>query len=426
MPLLRILGGGREVGRAAYLLIDKKHGLLLDYGINFDEEDHPRFPLHVRPLDLAGLIISHAHLDHVGAAPLLYITGKLPVYVTKPTLDIARLLINDFLKISGYYIDYDITEFENMASHAIMVDYGVEYNIEDYTVLMTSAGHILGSMMTYIETPSGHSLLYTGDVNTINTWTLSAAELWPKKVYTIIIESTYGSRKHPPRYLVEKQLVEAIDEVISSGGTVLIPAFSVGRSQEILSLVQVELPHVEVYIDGMSREITNIYLKYRNLLRDPTLFERVVENTYFVRGWSDRRRIWKKECVIISSAGMLKGGPSLYYLKKLGSSSKNAVFLVSYQAPNTPGHRILESGFLEELGLEKIKARLQWFDLSSHAGRDGLLALIERYKSSLKNVVIIHGEPDSVEFLANVITDRLGEDVRVFTPSNGVEVELID
>lgn len=424
MVFLKILGGGGEVGRAAILVSDRGKKILLDYGVNFDEEDHPQFPLHVRPIDLSALIISHAHLDHIGAAPLIYITGKVPLFVTKPTLDISRLLIADFIKISGYYIDYDISEFNNMVLNAVPVEYGCEYEINGFTLVPTNAGHILGSMITYLETLSGQVLLYTGDVNTISTWTLTGADLWPKKVDTLIIETTYGDRKHPPRHLVEKKLVDAIEEVIDSNGTVLIPAFSVGRSQEVISLIQIELPYVEVYVDGMSREITNIYLKHKNFLRDPRLFEKVVENTYFVKGWSDRRKIWRKPCVIIASAGMLKGGPSVYYLKKIGDNPKNAVFLVSYQAPNTPGHILFSNGGIEEYGITKLKARLQWFDLSSHAGKDSLLSIIERYKHTLKNIVLIHGETDTIEVFSRIITEYFGEDINIYTPLNGDTIEL--
>lgn len=424
MVVLKILGGGLEVGRSAYLVSDNGKNFLLDYGINFDEEDHPQFPLHVRPIDLSGIAISHAHLDHIGAAPLLYITGNPPVFITKPTLDIARYLINDFLKISGYYVDYDVNEFENLVLNSIVLEYGEDREVDGFKIIMTSAGHILGSSMVYLETPSDHRILYTGDVNNINTWTLTGAELWPLKVDTLIIESTYGSRKHPPRYLVENQLIEAVEEVIDSRGTVLIPAFSVGRSQEVMSLIQTELPHVEVYLDGMTRDITSIYLKHKKFLRDPSLFEKVVENTNFVRGWSDRRKIWRKPCVIIASAGMLKGGPSLYYIKKIGDNPRNAVFLVSYQAPGTPGHHILEKGGFEELGYPKLQARLQWFDLSSHAGKDGLLWIIKRYKDVLKNIVIIHGEEESVKTFSKLIREELGEDVNIYTPSNGEEIVL--
>jgi putative mRNA 3-end processing factor len=423
--VLRILGGGGEVGRAAYLVIDNDKKFLLDYGVNFDEEDHPQFPLHVRPIELDGLAITHAHLDHIGAAPLLYITGNPPVHVTRPTLDIGRFLINDFLKLNAYFIDYDIEEYNSLVSNAVPVEYGVEYEAGNYTLIFTDAGHILGSGMVYLETPSGHRILYTGDVNTVQTWTLRKAELWPLRVDTLIIESTYGSTKHPPRHMSEKRLVDAVDEVISSGGTVLIPAFSVGRSQEVMCLIQAELPYVDVYMDGMSREITSLYLKYKKYLRDPGLFEKAVENTYFIRGWQDRRKAWKSSSVIISSAGMLKGGPSVYYLRKIASEEKNAVFLVSYQAPNSPGHKLLEDGVYEAFGLtEPIKARLEWFDLSSHAGRDGLLSIMSRYKHTLKNVVIVHGEPDSIRVLMDYAKKLLGEDINIYAPLNGEEIIL--
>ncbi|WFO75683.1 MBL fold metallo-hydrolase [Desulfurococcaceae archaeon MEX13E-LK6-19] len=422
---IKVLGSGGEVGRAAIYVRDtvKKKGILLDYGVNFDEEGRPQFPEHIRPVDVAAVVVSHAHLDHIGAVPMLYISARPLSIMTKPTQVIGEILIKDFMKLSGYYIDYEEGEVQAMMDNSLLLDYGEDVDVNDYNILVTSAGHILGSMITYLTTPSGHKIMYTGDINTIQTWTLSKAELWPYKVDTLIIESTYGGVKHPPRYLVEKKLVEAVEEVINDGGTVLIPAFSVGRSQEVISLLAAELPHVPVYLDGMSREITEIYLRNKKFLRDPDMFRRAVENTRFIRGWEDRRKAWKRPCVIVSSAGMLKGGPALYYLKKLGSNEKNAVFLVSYQSLDSPGHMILEKGEIEELGI-KIKARLQWFDLSSHAGRDGLLNIVVHYRHTLKNIVIIHGEDSSRNYLANKIREELGDDINIYTPSNGETITV--
>ena len=424
---VKVLGGGGEVGRAAIFIAedDQRRGILLDYGINFDEEGRPQFPEHIRPIDITAIIASHAHLDHIGAIPQLYISARPLLITTKPTLDIGEILLKDFLKISGYYVDYEEPEIKTARESAITIDYGEEYSIENYSILMTNAGHILGSGLTYITTPKGHRILYTGDVNTVQTWTLTKAELWPYKIDTLIIESTYGSVNHPPRHYVEYKLIEAVEEVIDNNGTVLIPAFSVGRSQEVISILAAELPHVQVYLDGMSREMTEIYLRNKKFLRDPGMFRKAVENTRFVKGWEQRRRIWKKPCVIVASAGMLKGGPALYYLKKLAEDPKNAVFLVSYQSPDSPGHQILEKGRLEDLGIE-IKARLQWFDLSSHAGRDGLLEIVYHYKHYLKNVIIIHGEDDSRNTLAKLVRENLGNDINVYTPRNGDEIVLSD
>ncbi|RLG84171.1 MAG: MBL fold metallo-hydrolase [Thermoprotei archaeon] len=422
---VRILGSGGEVGRAAIYVRDtsREKGILLDYGINFDEEGRPRFPEHIRPIDVAGIVVSHAHLDHVGAVPQLFISARPLTIMTKPTMDISEILIRDFMKISGYYIDYEEGEVSLMMEHSLLLDYGEEVEVDKYRVMLTSAGHILGSSLIYLETPSGHKILYTGDTNTIQTWTLTKAELWPMKIDTLIIESTYGNVIHPPRYETEKQLVDSIEEVIDNNGVVLIPAFSVGRSQEVISLVTAELPHVPVFLDGMSREITDIYLKNRKFLRDPEMFRKAVENTRFIRGWQDRRKVWRRPCVIVSSAGMLKGGPALYYLKKIADNPKNAVFLVSYQSPDSPGHEILETGRIEDLGLE-VKARLQWFDLSSHAGRDGLLEIMYHYRHSLKNIVIIHGEDESRVKLAEMAKMKIGEDINIYIPGNGEKLEL--
>jgi putative mRNA 3-end processing factor len=287
-----------------------------------------------------------------------------------------------------------------------------------------NAGHILGSSMIYLETPNGHRILYTGDVNTIQTWTLSGAELWPLKVDTLIIESTYGSRIHPPRFRVEKRFVSVVEEIISGGGVVLIPSFSVGRSQEVLTLLANELPYIDIYVDGMARDICAIYLEYQKYLRDPTLYIRALERVTFIKNARDRKKALSKPGVIIATAGMLKGGPSLHYLKKLADDSKNAVLLVSYQAPNSPGHKLLEEGGLEEVEVYFTKARLEWFDFSSHAGRDGLVDIAKSYSQTLRNIVVIHGDEESATGLAKAIKNTLGGDLNVVIPVNGDSITL--
>ncbi len=426
MPIeLRVLGSGGEVGRAGFFIKEngRSKGILLDYGVNFDEEGRPRFPEHIRPIEVAGVAVSHAHLDHIGAVPRLYISSSPLTLATKPTLEIGEVLIRDFMKLSGYYIDFEEAELRSMLDSSLSLDYGEEVDVEGYRVMFTNAGHILGSCLTYLETPGGHRIMYTGDTNTIQTWTLTKAELWPIKIDTLIIESTYGSVVHPPRHETERMLIDSIEEVLDNGGTVLIPAFSVGRSQEVISLITAELPHAPLYLDGMSREITDIYLRNKRFLRDPEMFRKAVENTRIIRGWQDRRKVWRRPGVIVSSAGMLKGGPALYYLKKIADNPRNAVFLVSYQSPDSPGHEILETGRIESLGLE-IKARLQWFDLSSHAGRDGLLEIVYHYRHSVKNIVIIHGEDESRYRLAELAREKLGQDINIAIPSNGEKLYL--
>ncbi|MEM4717232.1 MAG: MBL fold metallo-hydrolase [Desulfurococcaceae archaeon] len=421
---IKILGGGREVGRSAILVKEEYGSILLDYGVNFDERDVPQLPLHIRPIDITALVISHAHLDHVGAAPYLYITGNPKAISTKPTLDIARLLVIDFLRISSYYVDYEIREFDRLYSNTEFLKYGESTNIDGFEVRLYNAGHIIGSSLAYIETPRGEKILYTGDFNTIQTWTLSPSDTPLIEPTTIITEATYGSRNHPRRYIVEKKLIEVVEETVDRGGIVLIPAFSVGRTQEVLTMLYSQAPYIDIYVDGMSRDITEMYLKHKSFLRDPELFTKVVENVNFVVDSSMRRKIIKRPCVIIASAGMLKGGPALYYLKQIHSSPRNTIILVSYQAPSSNGHRILETGELLEQKIESIKARLEWLDLSSHAGRDDIVKFISRYKNTVRNIIIIHGNLDDSSQLGSKIKEQIGEDVNIHIPGNNEVVNL--
>ncbi|MEM1596498.1 MAG: MBL fold metallo-hydrolase, partial [Desulfurococcaceae archaeon] len=174
---LKILGGGREVGRSAVLLREPEGSILLDYGVNFDEKDIPQLPIHVRPVDISAVIVSHAHLDHIGAAPYLYITGNPKTIATKPTLDVAKLLVMDFLKLNSYYVDYELREFDKMYNNTEFLNYGESVDINGFNIKLFNAGHIIGSSIAYVETPRGEKVLYTGDFNTVQTWTLSSAEI---------------------------------------------------------------------------------------------------------------------------------------------------------------------------------------------------------------------------------------------------------
>lgn len=419
MVEIKILGGGREVGRVAVLVKDKSTSILLDYGVNFDEKDIPQLPLHIRPVEVDLVIISHAHLDHVGAAPRLYITGAPRVVSTKPTMDIARLLIIDFLRLNSYYLDYELREYDRMYNSTEFIDYGDSARVGDVDVRLYNAGHILGSSLVYLELPSGERALYTGDFNTIQTWTMSSADIPPHEPSIIIVESTYGSRNHPPRHLVEKRLVEIVEYTVDRGGVVLIPAFSVGRSQEVFTILQAQAPYLDIYVDGMSKDITEIYLKHKKFTRDPALFTRAVENVNFITDSSMRKKILRKPCVIVTPAGMLKGGPALYYLKHIYDNSRNSIILVSYQAINSNGHRLLENGLIEEIVSDKVKARVEWLDLSSHAGRDDIVKFISRYRNSVKDIVLIHGNIEDSGELSKAIKKEIGEDVKIHIPSNG-------
>ncbi|MCD6428446.1 MAG: MBL fold metallo-hydrolase [Desulfurococcales archaeon] len=419
---IRILGGGREVGRAAVAVGSDGKYVLLDYGINFDEKDIPQLPLHIRPNELVAVTISHAHLDHVGALPMLYTSAKIPAVMTRVTRELSKIMLSDFLKISGYYLPYEQVDVEVMLDNTIDLYYDAEASFGEYVIKLINAGHIPGSAMTLVEV-GGTRILYTGDVNTIDTRLVKGAFLDDIKADILITEGTYGNSIHPDREEIEKEFVESIREVIDEGGNVLIPAFSLGRSQEILLLLYEKLRWANVYYDGMIRVINDILVSHPEYLNKYDLLVRALREFRMVRNSGERRKIVKSEGnIIVSSAGMLKGGPAVYYLKKLMNDPNSAVFLVSYQGPTTPGRSLLENGYLTEGG-EQVRARVQWFDFSSHAGADGLIKLVKSVRG-LSKVILVHSEEETGLVFKEKLQEILSG-VDVYFPVNGDEL-LID
>ena len=413
---ITILGSGREVGRAAILVGSRgEKPLLMDYGVNFAEDDTPIFPGHVRPRDLAGVVITHSHLDHVGAAPSLFVSLTPSLVATPVTIEVSRLLLYDFIKLNGTHLPFDSYAVDNMVRTSTKVGYGEELKIGSYNVRLVDSGHIPGSAAVYVEA-DGERILYTGDLNNIETRLVGPSKLDGLKVDTLVVESTYGDSNHPPRKQTEERFVKAVREVVQGDGTVLVPAFSVSRGQELMMLLAENDCGAPVYIDGMIREIALIYHNYKEYIRRHDLLDEAIKNYVIVNGWRDRRKATRKPAVIVASAGMLKGGPSLYYFKKLAPSPENGVFLVSFQAPGTPGREILETGRYAEEDIE-VNARLEWFDFSSHIDQQGILRVVNGLKS-LKRVVLVHGEYKTQLVLKKKLEEELGVE-EVYIPENG-------
>ncbi|MCI2413841.1 MAG: MBL fold metallo-hydrolase [Candidatus Aramenus sp.] len=417
---IKVLGGGQEVGRAAIEVSNGQESVILDYGVNFNADDTPNFPLQESPSKVSAFIVSHAHLDHVGALPIYQISGSKPIYGTKLTREIAELIIKDFLKISGPRVPYEWVELRRAMDNFRTFKYNEEFQVGSFTVKTSSAGHIPGSAITLIKTEKG-DVAYTGDINLANTKLMKPAELEVMKSAKVIVtEATYGRFNHPERKNVVDEFYNSVMEVLEGGGTVLIPAFSLARSQEILAvLAERNIPY-PVYYDGMARTIMEIMMSSPEYLNDAESLRKAYDEFVYVRGWEDRNKAWKSNGVIVASAGMLKGGPAVYYFKKMADNPKNAIFLVSYQAENTPGRKLLELGKFSESS-PLLKARFQLFDFSSHAGKDKLMEILKA-SSSLEKVVIVHASPDSGQYFAEVVKQELGVEVKV--PENGEEIEV--
>ncbi|MBS7605453.1 MAG: MBL fold metallo-hydrolase [Candidatus Bathyarchaeia archaeon] len=411
---IKFLGGAKEVGRVAIAVKTDKAQVLLDYGVMLNHT--PGFPMHIPPKDVDAIIITHSHLDHSGAIPIFYISERKPVYGTRLNLEFTSLLIKDFIHLSSYYLPFEYIELNSMIRSYISINYREEIRIGDITLHLLNSGHLPGGASVIIEA-EGKRLLYTSDFNTIETRLLPKADQDYGVLDAVIIESTYATEDHTERKILEEKFVNEVTSVVESGGTVLVPAFSVGRAQEIACVLAAHHFEYPTAMDGMAREASRILMNYLEYLRDPKLFMEAMHMINWVDEWRERRKIAKKPGVIISPAGMLKGGPAPYYLQIIGKKSKNAVFFVGFQVPGTPGRELLERGRCVIDGkVRKVEAKVAFFDFSSHCGAKELKETIRMLKGKPK-VFTIHGAEGNCEKFAEWIRSEVG--LEAFSPNPG-------
>jgi putative mRNA 3-end processing factor len=418
-PQITFLGGTREVGRIAISVKTEKTQVLLDYGVMLNHK--PGFPMHVPPKDVDAVILTHSHLDHSGAVPIFYIHGKKQLYTNKLNLELTQILIADFIHLSSYYLPFEYLELKTMMRNNKHIDYGAEEQIGDIKLQLHNAGHTPGSASVLAEA-EGKRILYTGDFNTTDTRLLQGARMNYGNLDAVIMESTYADEDHTERTELEKHFVDEVTDVVERGGTVLVPAFGVGRSQEIACVLVAHHFEHPVTMDGMAREASTIMLNYREFLRDPKLFTDTMHSIDWVEGWRDRRKATKTPGVIISPAGMLKGGPAVFYTSKIGKRAHDAIFLVSYQIPGTPGKELLEKGVcLIDGKMRKVKARVEHFDFSSHCGASQLREAVKKLGGNPK-IFVVHGAEGNCELFAKWVKNELG--LEAAAPRTGDTVKL--
>jgi len=416
---LGFLGGTREVGRIAIAVKTEKTQILMDYGAMLDHE--PGFPMHVPPKDVDAIVLSHSHLDHSGAIPIFYMQGKKPLYTNRMSTELNQLLISDFIHLSSYYLPFEYLELKSMTQNSRHVDFNVEQKVGDISFQFRNAGHIPGSVQTLVEA-EGKRLLYTGDFNIVDTRLLEGAKMDYQDLDAVIIESTYANEEHTKRLELEKRFVDTCADVVEKGGIVLVPAFGVGRSQELACVLAAHHFEYPVTIDGMAREVSRVMMNYPQFLRDGRTFADAIHSTTWVEGWRDRRKATRTPGVIISPAGMLKGGPAMFYISKIGKKSDNAIFLVSYQIPGTPGKELMEKGLCVIDGkMRKVKANVQHFDFSSHCGAGELREALGRLGGKPK-VYVVHGAEGNCELLAKWAKTELG--LEATAPKTGDIVKI--
>jgi len=417
---IKVLGAAKEVGRSAFLVSSENSNILLDYGILLKRE--PEFPIHVKPKDIHAIVISHAHLDHSGNVPSLFLSSsRSQVIATAPTMDLSYLLINDMLKISGFYLPFENIEVENMVKNHTNLDFRTKHAINDLNITLFESGHVVGGSSIIVEC-KGKKIFYTGDINTRGSKLLRPADLDFEEIDLMIIESTYSQTNQKQRDQSEKELLEFAYDIVENDGTLFIPAFSVERSQEIACVFKAANFPYKVVMDGMALKVNEIISKYPEFLRDSELFKNAIENVEWIRDWKRRKQVVKQPCVIISPAGMLVGGSAIFYMQNLMNSDKNGIALVSYQGENTPGRILLENKTFKMNGkLKKCFAQVKQFEFSGHNSREELFEILDRVKGN-PTVLAVHGDNDVCVKFSEEISEKYGYES--FAPNAGDTYKL--
>jgi putative mRNA 3-end processing factor len=394
---------------------------VLDYGTNIQNVP-PTFP-HAVKGKVDAVFLSHPHLDHSGGLPIIAKSSHCPIYTLPVSKPLVQMLLNDSLKISrseSVPLPYNRADVDKTIKQFKAVEYRKPIIVGSTSAIAHDAGHIPGSMMTLLHMGNrekgydrskgskevgvkserrgneSKTLLYTGDFNTNDTRLIRGADTDLPEIDVLITESTYSDREHKDREAEEKRLIKSINATLANDGTAIVSNFAISRTQEVMLILDEYGIDYPLYVDGMAKKATTVINSYTQSLLDPTSLDRALRKLQYLANQQQRKRALKNPCVILTTSGMLNGGPVVWYLKKLHKDPRNLLVLTGFQVPGTPGHELLESGrFVHEGSDLKLNMRFERLDFSSHLGREELFAFVEQ--TSPKKVFCIHGD-DTLKF----------------------------
>ena len=406
------LGGGNEVGNVGVVLEDKtKNRLLLDYGIA--PTSPPRYPKEAPFVKNA--IITHSHVDHLGMAPWLPANYNTNLHGTELTAEISRMMWNDCYKISSiekYPLPWDKRDIDIAMDSWITHDFKDSWMQENWKLTLLNAGHIPGAGMLKVETDD-KNILFTGDFDTRNSPLTKGAK--PEDVDILFIEGTYGGRNHADQDLELSRFIDNVIRVTDNGGTVLIPAFANGRTQDMMMRLHQNCPELDVHIDGMGKRITKLHLEHNQFLRNPSALNDAWNWSKRVSSKSDRKKALEAD-VIISTSGMLQGGPAIWYLNRLRHNMENEIFFTGYQAKDTGGRKLQTKSRLDIFGKE-VNIPLNWekFSFSTHAGHKEITEFV--YSCDPQDVIIYHTDPNNSR--PHLVEELESNGINTHSPENG-------
>jgi len=412
---ITFLGACREVGRSAVLIESNKGDkLLLDYGVRFNSEE--RLPCDFNKENLKAIALTHSHIDHSGALPFIYKSISVPFFTNPISLAVTQVLINDMIRISNYSYPFGFKELNKLMQHTFFLkNYKRQKVTDDIFISFIDAGHIPGSVSILVEVDD-KKILYTGDINNQETnlvYPTNSIDI--PEIDVLITESTYALRNHPSRDDLEKKFVESVINVTDNGGKVVIPAFGLARSQEALLILNKYRYNGKIYIDGLSRRISRIFLDYPLYIKDIDIYREILSKAIFVSK-KGRKNVKNIKGVIIAPSGMLKGGAAINFVKSVLSDPLSAIYLIGYQVEGSPGRELLDDGYItfneyeniindDYIKEKKIKAKChyEYFEFSSHADGDHIRKYINeiKFRNSSKYIFTIHGDNEAAISLAN-------------------------
>jgi len=431
------LGGFREVGRSCSMLHTQDSKILIDCGVDVSSSNNGSPYIHlpeVLPLETVdAVVITHAHLDHSGLMPLLYKYGfDGPVYCTPPTRDLMTLLQMDYIKVAAAdarTVPYSAENIRNVIKHCITINYGDTTDITpDVRLTFHNAGHILGSSIAHFHVGEGlYNIAFTGDIKYERTWLFNPAINRFPRLEAVVMESTYGGREdfQPTRNEATNRLKDIVQRCLKKKGKVLIPVFAVGRSQEVMIVLEElmkkeEILKVPVYLDGMIWEATAIHTAYPEYLNNKLrsqIFQKgenpLLSDIFKRVDSTDMRQDIVGDtdsCIVLATSGMMNGGPVMEYFKEWAQNKKNTMTFVGYQAEGTLGRRI-QKGW-SEIPLNvggnivniKMNMNVETCDgFSGHSDRRQLLNYINNMSPHPERIIFGHGEESKCLDLSSTV-----------------------
>ena len=442
-------GAAGEVTGANFLLEVDGKKILVDCGMHQGEqknEDKNWIPFNYDPKEIDVLFVTHSHSDHIGKIPKLVKDGfGGPIYSTEPTRDISKLMFEDALglleddaKLRGVENLYDEKDIEQSIKQWKVIPYHDVVTITpDLSVRLYDAGHVLGSAMIEVNY-KGKKMLFTGDLGNTPTPLLKDTEVFEEPNF-LLMESVYGDRNHDDKDDRREHLARVIQDTVKDHGTLMIPSFSLERTQEVLFeldqlIEQGRVPKIPIYLDSpLAIAITEVYRKHIDFLNKDA---RDLAKTYDIFNCPGlvvtRTRDESKAInhapdpkIIIAGSGMMNGGRIIHHARQHAGESRATLLLVGYQAVNTLGRRFQEGDKTVTIGRDTVEVHCKVDTISGysgHKGSDQLVEFVEAIKKNIEEVFCVMGETKSQMFLAQRLRDQVG--LHAVAPSEGEKVEL--